>query len=319
MNKDDLLSLPFIHKSINSCIDDNLEMLCLKLNRIYQLSFFNSWEFYFDETQKEISDKIYFKDELNEQDLKKYCGIQLENLEVDNFKETLQIVNEELIEGNPIMIHFYRKLFPWDMYYQKENVPNFFTHKAMAIDIDMDKILFTDGFCNKFNEYLSMEICRISANNKLTKIHIKELDRVDIKEFFNEFKQNQINKKEIFNNLEKFSNLLFEIKEIRELKNYNSDTYRYSRMCNSINKLIRSRKKVKELFMVLGEKLENETLKEISHNFEKNLLEWDYVNLLFTRYTMNFEVKYLRRAARCVEKIKKIEIDLYNQLEGAEL
>jgi len=164
-----------------------------------------------------------------------------------------------------------------------------------------------------------MDICRASSNNKITQIHIKEMKTIIIKDFFCEFQQNQGNKKYMFENLEKFSTLLSMTKEITELKAYNSDTYKYSRICNSINKIIRSRRKVKELFILLSEELKCEELKQFGYGFDKALLEWEYVNLLFTRYTMNFDLKYLRKASKSIEKIKNLEIDLYNQLERVEI
>lgn len=319
MRKEELLNLPHLHKTINSCIDDNLETLCEKLNRIYHFSFIDLWNFYFDEKEEEISKKIYLKDEINKKNLEKYCGIRLEDIEVNNFDEIVYETKKELEKGNPIMIHMYRRLFPWDINYEKENVPDFFTHKAMVIGIDEDNFLFADGFCNKFNEYLSFDTCRKSVNNKLTKIAINEDFQADIKKFFYEFKENQKNNYYMFNNLAKFSELLNTIEKISELEGYNEDLYMYSRMYNSINKIIRSRKKVKALFKTLGNLLENEKLNNISNQFDRDILNWEYINFLFTKYTKSFDSKYLKKASKYIDEIKMIEIDLYNQLERVEI
>ena len=53
-----MLNLPHIHREINSCIDDNLDMICEKLKRIYHFSFINLWNFYFDDNKEELSQKI---------------------------------------------------------------------------------------------------------------------------------------------------------------------------------------------------------------------------------------------------------------------
>ena len=319
MLKEEMLNLPHIHREINSCIDDNLDMICEKLKRIYHFSFINLWNFYFDDNKEELSQKIYLKDEINKKNLEKYCGIVLEDIKVNNFDELIKEVRNELEKENPIMIHMYRRLFPWDVNYMKKNVPDFFTHKAMAIGIDDEKILFTDGFCNKFNEYLPLNICKKSANNKLTKINIKNEFQEDINEFFFEFKENQKANYCMFENLEKFSNLLEKIENISELESYNENLYMYSHLYNSINKIVRSRKKVKALFETLGKLLNNENLNKISYQFDKDISNWEYINFLFTRYTINFDSKYLKKASKYINEIKKLEIDLYNQLESVKI
>ena len=194
MNRKDLLTLPQFHKEINTCIDDNLDMICEKLERCYSLSFYDIWDFKFNESENEVSKKIYLSNEINYKNIQRFIGIKLEDYQFCVWKDTLSEIRKSLFENNPIMIHMYRRLFPWDVNYLKENVPDFFTHKAMAIDIDNNNILFTDGFCNKYNEHLSIKQCEICSTNRLTKIIIEDIKHIDFKSFFYEFKTNQLKK-----------------------------------------------------------------------------------------------------------------------------
>lgn len=317
MQKEELLNLPHIHKEINTCTDDNLNMICEKLNRIYELSYIHLWDFYFDNNQKELSQKIYIKKEIDDNILEKYCGIIINEQHLKNFEEVLEETKKETLKNNPIMLHMYRKLFPWDINYMQEKVPDYFIHKAMAIDINEKEILFTDGYCNKFNEYLSIDICKKSCNNKITKIQIKEKIDVNIIQVFEDFKQRR--NTSMFENLEKFSSFLININEIEELKKYKKELYKYSPMFNSINKITRSRKKTQKLIQMLGNELKNGKLTILSKEFDKSISYWEYINLQFARYAIDFNKKTLDKISRYINEIIKIEKDLYNKLKEIDI
>lgn len=319
MEKNELLTLPHIHKEINTCIDDNLEMICEKLNRIYTLSFIDLWNFNFDNSKEEIAKKIYLEDEVNTKNIQKYCGIILKDIQFNNFEETFNEIKKELQNNNPIMMHMYRRLFPWDINYLQENVPNFFTHKAMAIDIMDTKILFTDGYCNKFNKFLSISTCKKASTNKITKIHIIKNENLDIKQFFSEFKRNQENHLNMFYDLKNFSDYLRKIKLIKEIDNYKRDLYKYSPIYNSLNKIVRSRKKIKHLINTLGILLKSDTLIMLSKDFEKTISYWEYINFRFTKYAQNFDRKNLTISSKYIEEIIKEEKILYNRLRKVEV
>ena len=217
------------------------------------------------------------------------------------------------------MIHMFRRLFPWDVNYMKENVPDFFVHKAMAIDINEKDILFTDGYCNKFNEYLSIEQCEKSTTNKLTKIIIENSIDVDLKEFFKDFKNNQKNKQYIFKNIEKFSIELQKEKIIEQMNKYKGDIYMYSPMNNSLNKITRSRKKIKKLLEDLGKNLSNNKILELSKEFDKSIIYWEYVNLLFEKYSLTLNKSNLEKCSKYLIEIVEIEKYLYKKLEGIDV
>lgn len=81
MNKQDLLTLPQLHKEINTCIDDNLNMICEKLKRMYSLSFYDIWDFKFNENEQEISKKIYLSNEINYENIQEFNGLRLEDIQ----------------------------------------------------------------------------------------------------------------------------------------------------------------------------------------------------------------------------------------------
>lgn len=317
MLKKDLLELPRFHKAINTCMDDNLDMICEKLNRVYALSFYKLWRFDFN-GEEEFSQKIYLKDEINQEDLEKYCGIKIQHIQYENFDDVMATTIEELKNNNPIVLHMYRKKFPWDVNYKKENVPDFFVHKAMAIDINGKDILFTDGYCNKFNEYLSIETCKNSATNKITKVKVKEEFNIDINSYFKEY-IGQLESSKMFENLKRFSEYLRQTKEIEELTQINDETYQYSHMNNSITKLTRSRMKTKELIKCLGEILKNEELQNLSKEFDKSIMYWEYINQLFLKYTIDSKLEELSKIANYIDKIIDIEKNIYIKLKGVDL
>ena len=314
MLKQDILELPHIHKKINTCMDDNLDMICEKLNRIYTLSFYNLWRFDIKENEKNISEKIYLQNEIDKENLDKFCGIKIKDIQYNNFEEAIQKTKDELDNNNPIILHMYRKYFPWDVNYKKENVPDFFVHKAMAIDINGNDILFTDGYCNRFNEYLSIEICKKSMTNKITKIKIVENKEINIKEYFHQYIKN-LEEREIFEKLEKFSKCLKETESLIELENINIELYQFSKINNSLNKLTRTRMKTKELIKKIGMLLKNEEIQNVSQKFDKSIMYWEYINNLFFKYTRNYEKKYLLSVSNSIYKIIDIEKDIYKSLK----
>ncbi len=319
MNKQELKNLPRLHGQINTCIDDNLEMICVGLNRLYSLSFYDLWDFKYNKREDKISQRIYLFDEVNKKNIKKYNGIVLEDKQFQKWEDTLKEIVKNLDLDNPVMIHMYRRLFPWDMYYNMSNVPDFFTHKAMAIDIDSKTILVTDGYCNKFNEYIEIEKCKQMANNKLTIMKIIDIKDIDLKQYFKEFKKNQINKKDIFKNIEKFAKDVTEENFIKELEEAQGSLYKYSHMYNSITKIIRSRKKIKRLLKEIGIKLNNEKIVNLSNDFDQTIMNWEYVNSLFVKYTLTFRIEDLQKSEKYLLKIKQIEEELLNKLERIEV
>ena len=319
MNKQELLTLPLIHKEINTCTDDNLNTICEKLKRTYSLSFFDVWDFYFDENEKEVQKNIYLPNEINYENVLKFNGLRLEDMQFSVWEDMLKEIKENLSKNIPIMLHMYRKLFPWDINYMKDNVPDFFTHKAMAIDINENSILFIDGFCNKNNEYLSIEECKQCATNKLTKIIIQEKNEIDVKEYFNNFKNNQYTKKHIFKNIEKFAEEIQKEDIYQELSLYTGDLYKYSPMYNSLNKITRSRKKVKQLLKDIGESLNNMHISNLSNEFDKTISRWEYINSIFIKYAITLNKQNLQKATKYLLEIIEIEKNLKTILEGIDI
>lgn len=103
------------------------------------------------------------------------------------------------------------------------------------------------------------------------------------------------------------------------MNKYKGDIYMYSPMNNSLNKITRSRKKIKKLLEDLGKNLSNNKILELSKEFDKSIIYWEYVNLLFEKYSLTLNKSNLEKCSKYLIEIVEIEKYLYKKLEGIDV
>lgn len=314
-----LLTLPFFHDEINTCIDDNIAGLCMNQNLEYLFSFIREWKFAFDKNLEKVSDMIYINNELEKDVIEKYCGMILEDIKFNSFDELMRHATLKINNNQPSMLHVYRRSFPWDKYYLRNGVPDSFIHKALIIGIEKDRILFTDSFCDKINEYLDKSICENSSNGLLTTIEfIDDFSNLNDEEMFYIFQEYLKTQENMFEDIRNFAKEVNNNKEIElEFEPY-GDMFEFSPLYNSLNKILRLRKKTKKLLTYFYNKSLNNDIKETINLFNEIVKKWDIVNSLFTKSAIN--IKYFSREtiSKIIDEVASIEEEAYKKVISIE-
>jgi len=313
-----LQELEVFHEEANNCIDDSVASICKQQSMEYIYSFIESWKFTFNDKLHKIGEKIDIIDENTQEPVEKYCGIIMKDEVFENFDDMIEFVENELKLSHPCMLHVFCKLFPWDGFFGLEGVPNTFVHKALIVGIDKerDEILCTDGYYNKFNEPLSIDEYKKSAKLMITKFEvIDNFDNKDKeKEMFLEFQEYLRSNKDMFNRMKSFVDRFDNFEDIEKEILDEGEYFNFSPLNDNLRKVVRVRKKTKNLLLFFKNKNINEQLGVIINIFDDIIKSWETIILTLMKMSVDKKFSRLENVSDIIHLIIDKEKSAYDML-----
>ncbi|KAF6582674.1 C39 family peptidase [Paenibacillus sp. EKM211P] len=143
--------------AFQSCIDDIIATISCYFNRDYHLMYSNMWQFNYTKNA-DISFAQRFSGDLNgELDLlEKYHGIRIEYHESIKLNELLEISEDEISNGYPVITMFDSYYNSWDPFYNK--LHNKHACLITGINKKNKTVYITDPYFEKVNEEVPFQI-----------------------------------------------------------------------------------------------------------------------------------------------------------------
>lgn len=308
---------PF-HEEANNCIDDSVASICKQQGIEYIYSFIESWKFSFNDDVSKIGEKIDIIDENSQEVIEKYCGLIMIDKEFKNFDDMIKYAEEEIELSHPCMLHAFCKFFPWDGFFGLDGVPGNFVHKALLVGVDkkQDVVLCTDGYYNKFNEPLSISDYKNSAKLMLTTFQV--LNNFDNKnkekEMFLIFQDYLESNKDMFQRMESFENAFNNFTDIEKEIIGEGKYFNLSPLNDSLRKVVRVRKKTKNLLSFFYNKTKIEQFQKPINNFENIIKSWETIILSLMKMSVDKKFNKLKDISDIIHLTFLKEKNTYDML-----
>jgi len=287
-----------------SCFDDIIYTLAKWTNRQCYFMFIDRWNFKIEDNESKICGEIFNSEySINDNFLRKYHGIDISEKKIDTYYELLNILKDELLNGNPIIVIFDAYECPWDQFYGKYHN----RHMCIVVGIDFDNeiIYMCDPYNNRkkeevsFNQYkkgymeyyFSVKFSDeydLTDNDKLGLIITSLKDKFKMFSYIHDFA----------NYFGKYFNPDYELN--------GADHYFGTSLHNKLNILIWNIWSYAMLIKYIG--IKNEQLMDVFEKLRNIALIWNNINLMIAKsFYLENHIVYIEKIVEKIHNVAFIE------------
>ncbi len=319
-----MIDIPIKNLGDMPCYDQAVACYASVHNRRYEMLFAGSWGFEYREeaSAEKIGERIKSRAVLNMNYLKRYHGIEIIKKEVKVNENLLDILEEEIDQGNPVMIFISTYYFPWNEHYKKfeNNLP----HAMLAVGVDREKecIYCVDCMLKKQNVPLSFDDLLNGNNGKYWTIRcLPDYDKeIDVEEVFNysinKLKRNTQELKDI-QDIMRLADAMrqgFDLK--KEIDNTHGGIWIEPIIFN-LGGIMADRANFVRLIDFILEQKEDYNIRRVKENMEKITLEWNQIRgMLLKGYFLTNADNLVKKVIDRLERTASLEENTVQLIEN---
>lgn len=306
------------------CYDDCIATVANYYNCDYEMIYIDFCEI----MKKNVDEKTFFASQYvmemsdTTENLRKYCGIQVEEIVLNNDKEWISVIEQLVLKNKPILVFFDPYWCPWDNGFQKFH--NDSGHSFIIKDIDIEKLIFTcvDPYFDIKDIDISFDyfLRGVKCINVFEKCNIDKIVEQDYKKILLDLYKNMFNTG-YFHTLEL---LIIDIKQSNDLFNeVESDDVVWSSPIFVFFMLInQSISNLSTVTLYISEKIMDSKLKSLGQQIWNLSIQWKQVRKLLVKLYFidkvndNLKRKMLEKMSYVILELRKV---LLYWLEGNEL
>lgn len=280
-----------------ACYEGSMVVVASHLNREYKLAYSNTFGVsYLQNEGNLIGDRIITTNEYFDEQINKYCGIEMVSI---NNKELIETINNLLDKNIPIGVETNTYYCPWSFEYQKNN----FGHYFMIVDKDsngykcIDTTMYEKYYFIDYNSFLhgTKNIVRFNAFEVYEKFDYLKIMKQSI-DFYK--------RRDIIKQLNIFYDDYTLVDYDKEFASFNDNRWGCALQKNIGFYIIGSVELYLDFIKHISSKIESTYFPSLIENVEVLKNQWNafYNILIKTFYTKN-EVKYKSKSLSILEGI----------------